>query len=308
MIPEAAIRRHAGENRVDVAISRQEVVLTILLERLFTRTRLRDEVALKGGTALRKLVFGPGGRFSEDMDFVVLTDQFDDVQMDLMMALQDGVAAEADGIRVLPFDFEQSSQGTIQATCQFESERGDGRFELDITGGSDRQPLLGTILQPPLSQSYFDQLGFVPTPLRRMHTVEMIAEKLVSIHRRHENRNPKDVWDLWRWLQLPSAPAEMSIVARLWPVRLWLDGQRWRGPGWFDGIRSSDFDWMRLRPILPRGGVGDGDRIIGDIHRRIGPWIDEDEQLLSDAGSGRLREECQRRLESVRREHRCSVM
>jgi predicted nucleotidyltransferase component of viral defense system len=54
LIPEFAIRRYAGQSQVDIAIARQEIVLTILLERIFANEQLRDAVALKGGTALRK--------------------------------------------------------------------------------------------------------------------------------------------------------------------------------------------------------------------------------------------------------------
>jgi len=107
LIPEAAIRRYAGENRVDVAVARQEIVLTILLERVFAHAELRKAVALKGGTALRKLVFGSAGRFSEDMDFVTLVDDNDGIQAELIGLLVDEDAAASDGVRVLEFEFEQ---------------------------------------------------------------------------------------------------------------------------------------------------------------------------------------------------------
>lgn len=302
MIPEAAIRRYAGENRVDIAVARQEVVLTILLERIFTGDHLRDSVAAKGGTALRKLVFGSAGRFSEDMDFVVLIDDYHGVQADLMALLTDTDAAQLDGVRVLDFDFEQSEEGTVQARCQFESERGAGRFELDITGGADRRPLLDTFTQAPVNQSYFGQLGFSPSPIRRLETAEMIAEKLASIHRRYENGNPKDVWDLWKWLQLRDSASEIGAVRLLWPVRLWLDRQHWRGRGWFDQMLASGFDWTRLRPLLPHSSQLSAKAILEDLSRRLGPWIDEDEDgLLADAGTGRRRTPAMARLEAARR-------
>ncbi len=172
MIAEAAIRRYAGENRVDVAVARQEIVLTILLERVFAHAELRNSVALKGGTALRKLVFGSAGRFSEDMDFVTLVDDNDGIQAELIGLLVDEDAAASDGVRVLEFEFEQSSQGTVQANCEFQSERGPGRFDLDITGGKDRQPLLGTMLQLPAHSQIGDgrddrrETGVRAPPLR----------------------------------------------------------------------------------------------------------------------------------------------
>ena len=301
MIAEAAIRRYAGENRVDVTVARQEIVLTILLERVFAHAELRTSVALKGGTALRKLVFGSAGRFSEDMDFVTLVDDNDGIQAELIGLLVDEDAAARDGVRVLEFDFEQSSQGTVQAICEFQSERGPGRFDLDITGGQDRQPLLGTMLQRPLQQSYFGALGFTPTPIRRLETVEMIAEKLVSVHRRYENRNPKDVWDLWKWTRLSAANDQMKLVEQLWPIRLWLDRQRWRGPGWFSRFEGFPFEWARLRAMLPQGRVAAGDALVRELGQRLAPWIDRDDHhLLEDAGAGRYRAKAMEQLDSIR--------
>jgi predicted nucleotidyltransferase component of viral defense system len=289
LIEEAAIRRYAGENRVDIAVARQEVILTILLDRIFVHPHLRDALALKGGTALRKLVFGSSGRFSEDMDFATLGDDNDAIQAELIALLVNDEAGERDGVHVLEFDFEQSMQGTIQAVCEFQSERGGGRFELDITGGDDRRPLFATIWQRPLHQSYFRQLGFDPAPIRRVETVEMITEKVVAVHRRFENGNPKDIWDLWKWIHLPTARDESDLVRRLWPIRLWLDGQHWRGPGWFNRVEEFAFDWGRLRAMMPQGRI-DGQMIVRELRNRLSPWIDRDEQrLLADAGVGRLR-------------------
>jgi predicted nucleotidyltransferase component of viral defense system len=300
LIEEAAIRRYAGENRVDIAVARQEVILTILLNRIFLHPHLRDAVALKGGTALRKLIFGSTGRFSEDMDFATLGDDNDSIQTELIALLVNDEAAEMDGVRVLEFDFEQSMQGTVQAICEFRSERGEGHFDLDITGGDGRSPLFTTIWQRPLHQTYFRQLGFDPTPIRRVETVEMIAEKVVSIHRRFENGNPKDIWDLWKWIQLPTAQVDVDLVRRLWPVRLWLDGQRWRGPGWFNRVEEFGFDWGRLRAMMPQGRI-DGRVIVNELRNRFSAWIDRDEHgLLMDAGVGRLRATAMKQLESVR--------
>lgn len=280
-------------------------MLTILLERVFSHGELRGSVALKGGTALRKLVFGATGRFSEDMDFVTLVGDNDSVQTELIGLLVDEDAAARDGVRVLEFDFEQSTQGTVQATCEFQSERGPGRFELDITGGEGRRPLLGTISQAPLQQTYFGQLGFTPSPIRRLETIEMIAEKLVSVHRRYENRNPKDVWDLWKWVKLPAANDEMPLVARLWPIRLWLDGQRWRGPEWFKRVEGFAFDWTRLRAMLPQGRLAEGNALVRELGQRLAPWIDGDEnRLLEDASVSRLGARAMEQLDLVRRDIR----
>lgn len=50
-----------------------DVVLTFLLQ-LFNEAGLADHLAFKGGTMLRKMVFGPRGRLSTDLDFTRRTD------------------------------------------------------------------------------------------------------------------------------------------------------------------------------------------------------------------------------------------
>lgn len=53
MIRMADVQRFAGQSRIDISIAIQEVVLTILLQRIYSSS-LRDRLAFKGGTALRK--------------------------------------------------------------------------------------------------------------------------------------------------------------------------------------------------------------------------------------------------------------
>ncbi len=170
-------------------------------------------------------------------------------QLDLMTTIQheadDGVFARVDR-------WDVAGPGTLQAICSFDSEIGSGHFELDVAVG-ERPVLVGTQRSVPTKQSYFPRLGFEPAPILSMHPAEIGAEKLAAIHRRSSNRNPKDIWDLWKWLTLPPNDRTLTAFRQLWPARLWLDGQRWRGRGWFTNLRAADFDWDRLRGLIPRG-------------------------------------------------------
>jgi predicted nucleotidyltransferase component of viral defense system len=48
----------------------QDLVLSRALAEVFSRPRLRESLAFRGGTALHKLMFDPPGRYSEDLDLV----------------------------------------------------------------------------------------------------------------------------------------------------------------------------------------------------------------------------------------------
>ncbi len=71
-----------------------DVILTHLLQ-LFTESGISDHIAFKGGTMLRKMVFGPRGRLSTDLDFTRRTDI--DVD-DLMMMLLDALSKPYNGL------------------------------------------------------------------------------------------------------------------------------------------------------------------------------------------------------------------
>ena len=49
-------------------IAENEIVLTYLLQ-LMAERGILDKLAFKGGTCLRKMFIGSGGRFSTDLDF-----------------------------------------------------------------------------------------------------------------------------------------------------------------------------------------------------------------------------------------------
>lgn len=64
-----------------------DVILTFLLQ-LFAEKGIMDHVAFKGGTMLRKMVFGPRGRLSTDLDFTRHSDiPIDDLMLMMLEAL-----------------------------------------------------------------------------------------------------------------------------------------------------------------------------------------------------------------------------
>ncbi|WP_132563669.1 nucleotidyl transferase AbiEii/AbiGii toxin family protein [Rhizobium sullae] len=64
--PPAYLGRDIGNVEIDV-------ILTYLLQ-LFADKEIMNHVTFKGGTMLRKMVFGPRGRLSTDLDFTHCSD------------------------------------------------------------------------------------------------------------------------------------------------------------------------------------------------------------------------------------------
>ena len=65
------LKTHARERGVRLDIIEKDYALSYLLAAIAEMPGLGDEIALKGGTALRKLYY-PGHRFSEDLDYSTL--------------------------------------------------------------------------------------------------------------------------------------------------------------------------------------------------------------------------------------------
>jgi predicted nucleotidyltransferase component of viral defense system len=302
MIRPTEVRRYAAEQHIDISVAVQEVVLTILLRRI-ALSDVGDLLAFKGGTALRKIVFGAAGRFSEDLDFACLADDSELVQLQLLEEMQP--AEPADEIAITIMRNELSGPGTLQATFTFDCPIGQGRFELDVTS-SEKPVLLGAMHQALVPQRYFSQLGFDIPEIMSVRTIEMATEKLAAIHRRYENGNPKDVWDLWKWISA-TPPDQLQLVTELWPARLWLDGLagdvEWRGPGWAEQLNAGKFNWDRLTALLPRTQPLKPEEVIAGLKDRLRPWIDNDDDgVLSDVGDGRQRrrESVEARIQAVR--------
>jgi predicted nucleotidyltransferase component of viral defense system len=79
-----------------------DIILTYLLQ-LFHERGLFEHLAFKGGTMLRKMVFGPRGRLSTDLDFTLYSQIACD---DIMMALLEAFGRPYHGLR---FQLDQNN-------------------------------------------------------------------------------------------------------------------------------------------------------------------------------------------------------
>ena len=68
------LRKVAGRSGArDIGNVEVDVILTFLLQ-LFHERGITQHAAFKGGTMLRKMIFGPRGRLSTDLDFTCYTE------------------------------------------------------------------------------------------------------------------------------------------------------------------------------------------------------------------------------------------
>jgi predicted nucleotidyltransferase component of viral defense system len=88
MLTTAQLRQVAARSGArDMGNVEIDVILTYLLQLLHERG-VTEHLAFKGGTMLRKIIFGPRGRLSTDLDFTARTDiSIDDLTLMLLDAL-----------------------------------------------------------------------------------------------------------------------------------------------------------------------------------------------------------------------------
>lgn len=180
----------------DKLVAERDVVLTYSL-RALVDSGVMNHLAFKGGTCLRKMVFGSSGRFSEDLDFTLDSDWLGD---DVLIEVVEVFNREHYGIQ---FRFEEyyktdgdtSFGGDVRYRHAWND---DGRFRLQISlRERPTLPVNALYLQ---RQAYFNHLEFDLFDVRSLETIEMIAEKVRASYQRAKVR---DLYDLYRFSTKP---------------------------------------------------------------------------------------------------------
>ena len=200
MIPQRNISlisntlQSAGRRRIPEAVIERDYVLAWLLTGLAGH-RMREVLAFKGGTALRRCWF-EDYRFSEDLDFTLTRAiPFDEVLKGLSEVFASVEAAC--GLRI-GFDrddrhghhnshtFYLRYQGPLPASND---------VKVDIT---INEILCFPLRDRPILRTYagFDDLPEGPT-LKVYAIEEIVVEKLLALSDRARNE-PRDLYDLWR--------------------------------------------------------------------------------------------------------------
>ena len=281
MIAEKFVDLYARNSRVrDKLVAERDVVLTYAL-RALVDDGVMESLAFKGGTCLRKLVFGSSGRFSEDLDFTVdTTGNVDDVLQRLLSVL-DG---EHYGIKFQVGNFyktdgETSLGGEIFYRHGWNNE---GKFGLDVS--LREQPTLPAQGQAMEHQSYFPWLEYAVPEVRRLDVTEMISEKVRATFQRAKGR---DIYDLHLFAQ---RPFDGELLRRLVVLKLWQVRAQFSPEQFFSKIRSEEYDWDDLRRLLRVGERLDPPAMLSSVEKRfqfLARLTPLETDLIADARSGR---------------------
>ena len=264
----------------DKLVAERDVVLTYALRALHD-SGIDAHLAFKGGTCLRKNVFGSAGRFSEDLDFTLDSSEPED---DVLVRLVEVFNREHYGVT---FTFEEYYK--TDGDTSFGGEvlyrhawNNAGRFRLQVS--LRERPTLSISPQPMKPQAYFAHLEFQPFEVPSLEVIEMVAEKVRAAFQRAKVR---DLYDLHRFA---STPFDGEILRRLAVLKLWQVRDPFDPVALFERIRGNDYDWDDLRRLIRANDRVDSAEILTAIESRFGSLRDLSEierEVVADARSGR---------------------
>ncbi len=212
MIPPVALQRL---NAAYQGRAREESYLELAQEHFLDWMRqqgLLAEVVFKGGTSLRKYVFGLDGRFSLDLDFAASDRAIGDLVIDALAA---GFIHE--GVTFSGFDIDKEA---CKATWAVETA-GLGVSRLACRLDFSTRPLmLPAVSRPraPLPSITERYLGFPPAEVRIADLRETCAEKLARFRRVLFAR---DVYDLAHLI--PLVRSDVPLVRELLLYKVYFD-------------------------------------------------------------------------------------
>lgn len=228
----------------DIANVEIDVILTYLLQ-LFHEKGLTDHLAFKGGTMLRKMVFGSRGRLSTDLDFTCRTDIDID---DLAVMMLDALAAPYHGVA---FRFDKNKDWYLtdegcaaNPVCSHADNERGVKIKLQIS--TREHPILDIEAVPQIPQDYFKLLPYQPPSIPCLAFEEVVAEKIRASCQRSKIR---DLYDL---SEVCVRPLQHDLIRALAVLKLWNSG----GPGLdFERLRrriqdGTSYDVADLRNLL----------------------------------------------------------
>ena len=222
-------------------------MLTYLLQ-LMAERGILDQLAFKGGTCLRKMLIGTGGRFSTDLDFTRVEEHdHEDVILDMMDAFEQ------------PF---HGIQFNVPDNSYYETQDGlswgvnptyahdwnpYGQSEIRLQVSRREVSTLPPSRNTQCPQSYFRHLPFAPVEITCLALPEIIAEKIRACYQRSKAR---DIYDLSVFAR---RPLDQPLIRRLVVLKLWQARDAFNPEAFLANLDDATaFDWDDLRQLVRR--------------------------------------------------------
>lgn len=184
-----------GGRRIPEAVLERDYCLSWLLVGL-ARSPLRDRLAFKGGTALKKCFFADY-RFSEDLDFTLIEEtSWEEIERDLAVVFQETRRASGVEIRLDHLD-RHSHENSYTFYLAYEGPLPSARGKTVKTDITIRERIVLPIGDRPVLRGYEEYRDLPEDAGLRVYSLDEVAvEKTVALLDRARNE-PRDLYDLW---------------------------------------------------------------------------------------------------------------
>lgn len=184
-----------GGRRIPETVLERDYCLSWLLVGL-SRSPLRDRLAFKGGTALKKCYFADY-RFSEDLDFTLIQEtSWEEIERHLAVAFEETRRASGVEIRLDHLD-RHSHENSHTFYLAYEGPLPSARGKTVKTDITIRERIVLPLEDRPVLRGYEEYRDLPGDAGVRVYSLDEVAvEKTVSLLDRARNE-PRDLYDLW---------------------------------------------------------------------------------------------------------------
>ena len=298
MLTTQQIRRIADQSGArDIEKVETDIILTHLLQ-LFHDKGITRYIAFKGGTMLRKMIFGPRGRYSTDLDFTLRSDFTDEQVMDMILdALREPYHGITFRIADKDWDFTGGSFFANPTCSHAGNEKG---VKINIQVSLREKPILPARALPQIQQGYFKELPFSPADIPCLAHEEVMSEKIRAASQRSKIR---DLHDL---SQAVNIRFDRDLTRSLAVIKLWESDKENLDYNHFtkqieDG---KDYDLNELKNLLRKDEQPDLKvmiRRVTENYRWLGQATDLERSITQDSKRTRKAEVAALKAQAVKR-------
>jgi len=184
-----------GGRRIPEAILERDYCLSWFLVGL-SKSPVRDRLAFKGGTALKKCYFADY-RFSEDLDFTLIEETpWEEIERHLAVAFEETRRASGVEIRLDHLD-RHSHENSLTFYLAYEGPLPQTTGKTVKTDITIRERIVLALEDRPVLRGYEEYRDLPEDARVRVYSLDEVAvEKTVAVLDRARNE-PRDLYDLW---------------------------------------------------------------------------------------------------------------
>lgn len=281
MIEQRFVDLSANTAKVNLIAAERDIVLTYCLK-ILEEEKLLDKMVLKGGTMLRKCIFGKQARFSLDLDFTYLGNKEpDDVILEIAALFNKTYYGITFTVDMKDF-YVSNNRLSCGAKINYHHAWRKGFFEFDLS--LREVPILQLVELPLVKQSYFKYLEFSLPLIKSFQLEELLAEKIRATYQRVRAR---DVYDLGLYAH---RPLKLDVIRPLVILKFWNVGGEFTPQCFFDNLKTARYDWSDLKDLISKDTHIDHKRLLQRCllrYKFLEDLTDDEKSLLKDVKTHR---------------------